>query len=245
MRARAGYIRSFNRFEIKYVLRQTAAYELIAGLEGYLEPDPHGGPRGYTVSSVYWDSPELDAFWEKLDGQKYRRKLRMRSYGEAPPEEVFVEIKQRIDRTVQKRRVRWPLERVRAVFGSGHVDSELEDAVEEPEAREALVLCRLQQLAPLIHVRYRRAAWTGVFEHDLRLTIDTRLRYDCQALDAGDRFDEGKSLLDPRLCVLEIKFNQVVPTWLVKAIESRGLETVRLSKYCSAVDRERFGGYHT
>lgn len=241
----ASYARRFNRFELKYVLPLTLARSFAASVQGYLEHDPHSGPDGYQVHSVYWDSADLRFFWEKLDGQKFRRKLRFRTYGERAPQAVFVEIKQRIDRTVQKRRVRWPLERVRALFGQGAIDPTLEAEVEEPEAAEALALCRQFDLRPTMAVRYRRRAWTGAFEADLRLTIDSFLRYDRLALDPGEPFQEGKALLDPRLAILEVKYTRLVPLWLVRALQERGLETTRISKYCAAVDRELFGGRYS
>ena len=119
-------VRSFNRFEFKYVVPHDEMRAFIDDLEGYTVSDRHStGDSGYTVYSLYWDSPGLDFFWEKIDGQKYRRKLRLRRYTDG--EYTFVEIKQRTDRTVQKRRMRLPTERVRALFRDGAIDFELEN----------------------------------------------------------------------------------------------------------------------
>ena len=250
-----GYVRSFNRFEFKYVLPESRARALIAGLEGYARPDAHSRARserasgGYPIHSVYWDSPQLTFFWEKIDGEKYRRKLRFRSYprpdGRAP-DELFVEIKQRIDRTVQKRRARLSLERARALFeagapGAGALESELRD----PVLAEALFLCRYHGLEPKMAVAYRREAYFGVYEQDLRITFDRRLQYDPHTLDLGRYFESGKYILPADQVVIEIKFNDTVPLWLTKLAQTHGLELVRMSKYCSAVDRAWFGGQLT
>ena len=242
--APAAYVRTFNRFEFKYILDHEAMHAFAGELAGYTRRDPNDPEgQGYTVYSVYWDSPELDFFWEKIDGQKYRRKLRFRRY--ATGSDGFVEIKQRIDRTVQKRRTRMPLEAIHALFGQGAIDSERESAVSDPVLSEALFLCRHHDLSPVNAVWYRRRALFGAHESDLRITFDTRLQYDPRALDVRERSERGKTLLEPNLAIMEIKFNHRVPLWLTKLVSRHELHLERYSKYCGAVDREVFGGRFT
>jgi len=53
------------------------------------------------VTSLYYDTADLRFYWEKIEGSRFRRKLRMRLYGE--PSEcgehtpVQIEIKQRVN----------------------------------------------------------------------------------------------------------------------------------------------------
>jgi len=106
-------IRRFNRFELKYMVTLKQAEIFKNALRAFLLPDEHGNGNGrYTLSSLYYDSPDFRCYWEKVDGIKFRRKLRIRCYvtdealtGDTP---VFVEIKQRLDRVTQKRRVILP-----------------------------------------------------------------------------------------------------------------------------------------
>ena len=237
-----GYVRSFNRFELKYVVTHDAMRAFERDLEGYTRRDAHDtDPRGYEVESVYWDSPELTFFWEKIDGQKFRRKLRSRRYG-AGSESGFVEIKQRTDRTVQKRRMRAPLAEVGRFFDGLEDGGEAAFAPEDPVLQEALFLRSYYNLHPIAAVRYRRKAYFGLFERDLRITFDTGLAFGTHAIDIAGEVDCDRSLLDPRLAILEIKFDERAPLWLVRLVESHGLELVRFSKYCAAVDLEYFEG---
>ncbi|MBM3991196.1 MAG: polyphosphate polymerase domain-containing protein [Planctomycetes bacterium] len=238
----SAYLRDFNRFEQKYLVRIDDARALSAELAGFAEFDPHSGPQGYSIHSQYWDSPELRFFWEKLDGQKFRRKLRLRRYAQG--DEAFVEIKQRIDRTVQKRRARRTVAELVALFERGSIDAELEREETDPVVREALVLCREHRLAPKIAVSYRRQAWFARFETDLRITLDTRLMFDEHALDLARPFERGSWILPPELAVLELKYNQRVPLWLVALAKKHRLELVRFSKYCAAIDLAFYGGRH-
>ena len=106
-------IRRFNRYELKYVLPAWKCDAIIADLSEMTTPDTHDGARGYRIVSLYYDSPGLDFFWAKTDGIKFRRKLRLRLYPDQSDIERttrgMVEIKQRINRTVQKRRLELPL----------------------------------------------------------------------------------------------------------------------------------------
>jgi len=72
-------IRKFNRFELKYLLTLQQAEEFKVALKAYLKPDEHGDGR-YALTSLYYDSPDLRCYWEKVDGVKFRRKLRIRRY---------------------------------------------------------------------------------------------------------------------------------------------------------------------
>jgi hypothetical protein len=55
---------------------------------------------------------DLRFYWEKIEGLRFRRKLRIRHYGDRSTIDdditVFVEIKQRVNRVTQKRRVALP-----------------------------------------------------------------------------------------------------------------------------------------
>src|SRR5690242_15029689 len=106
-------IRRFNRFELKYILPVSLCARLIDELKHHIAPDSHGGDAGYPLVSLYYDSPRLDCFWAKVEGIRFRRKVRLRIY---PGDDITrvttgsVEIKQRINKTVQKRRLELPLE---------------------------------------------------------------------------------------------------------------------------------------
>lgn len=236
---------TLNRYEIKYLVPSRDVPHLIARLGAYLVPDENGDPEwGYSVYSVYWDSPDFRFFWEKVEGLKDRRKLRFRRYGEDP--RIFVEIKQRTDRTLQKRRLVWSPERVLAVFGpvaEGFTGGLVEP--DDPVAAEVMVLCHRFALRPTVAVRYRRRALLGRYEPGLRVTFDSRIQYRAAGVDLVRPFDVGKYALDPRSTVMEVKFTGRVPLWLVRAVGRNSLQMVRMSKYCSAVDREYHEGQLT
>jgi len=72
-------VRKLNRFELKYLVRIQEAESFKQALKADLVPDDHGDSTGrYDISSLYYDSPDFRLYWEKVDGIKTRRKLRIR-----------------------------------------------------------------------------------------------------------------------------------------------------------------------
>lgn len=236
--------RNMNRFEVKYFVATASVPGLVEELEPYLSPDPHSPPdRGYRILSVYWDTPDLQFFWEKVEGVKYRRKLRFRRYEHSP--RVFVEVKQREDRTLHKRRLRWLPERVDEVFGDGTRPIRWEALDGDPVAVEVGLMIERLRLRPRMAVQYRRRAFFGAFDPELRVTFDSRIQYRLPPVGLDRMFDTGRSVLDPRVSVLEVKYDHRAPRWLTKVVCRHGLKIVRMSKYCSAVDLHYFGGQNT
>lgn len=240
---KAGAHQTMNRYEVKYLVATRLVPALFAEFAAYTRPDPHSPEWGYPIHSIYWDSADLRFFWEKIEGLSVRRKLRFRRYGDSP--DVFVEVKQREDRTLQKRRLRWPLERVVSAFGNRAGEVDWDQVRDDPVATEVALMIERHHLRPRIAIRYRRRALFGAFDPELRITVDGRIQYHASDFSLTRPFEEGRDVLDPRVSVLEIKFDNRAPLWLTKSICRHGLQIVRMSKYCTAIDRQFFGGENT
>lgn len=233
------YTATMNRFEVKYLVRTDAVPGLMAEMGDYTKRDPNAANgMGYGVFSIYWDSPDWTFFWEKVEGHKYRRKLRFRRY--VGSEKVWLEIKQREDRTLQKKRLIWPIEEINRVFDPDGEGADWSRDAEDPVATEALLMIHRLKLRPRVGVQYRRRALFGAFDPELRITFDSRVQYRTTDLDLAKPFTRGKYAMDPRVTILEIKYNHRAPVWLTKLVRRRELHIVRMSKYCAAVDREFF-----
>ena len=57
------------RIEKKYVVSLGAAAILRQRLAPFMEADPQAVGGAYRIRSLYFDTPEEDAFWEKFDGE--------------------------------------------------------------------------------------------------------------------------------------------------------------------------------
>ncbi len=231
-------IRSFNRFELKYLttLRQAEAFKHALG--AYLKPDEHGNDAGgYYLTSLYYDSPDYRCFWEKLDGIKVRRKLRLRYYESAGPlgadTPIFAEIKQRVDRVTQKRRAVLPYRAALQLCDEREIPEHApRDA---PVIEEIAGLLWQYNLRPASIVRYKRQAWVGLeYDLGLRVTFDTELSYRATSLALHEP-QPGLLLFPTDWAVVEIKVNERVPYWLTEMVAAHDLNLTRMSKYCQSI----------
>ncbi len=231
-------IRSFNRFELKYLITLQEAERFRHALRAYLLPDDNGETQGcYELSSLYYDSPDLRCYWEKVDGLKFRRKLRIRLYGDRVPDDdtiVYVEIKQRVDRVTQKRRVALPLCQALRFC----------DDREMPpfDPQDRLVIEEIQaflwhyNLHPTCLVRYNRQALIGsAYDIGLRVTFDTAMSYQTLPLDLRGRAC-GMAMFPGGWTIMEIKVNERIPYWLTELVAAHNLRMVRVSKYCRSIE---------
>lgn len=233
----ASRLHSFNRYEIKYLLDEFTVPELRAALTARLGTDPLSPQGGYPVTSLYYDTADLRFYWEKIEGLRFRRKVRMRLYG--PPAEcteetpVQVEIKQRVNRVTQKRRMELP-------YGS---------AKQWLDARETLPCNRSQKgfvdevttlignldLRPIVTTGYMREAFVGrEADLGLRVTIDHKVH----GRDRDFNFASGATnrfIIPPKLAVVEIKANERVPYWVTDLAARLDMSVIRISKYCQSV----------
>ena len=231
-------VRTFNRYELKYLVDEPVLARLRPELQARLDPDPHGDLGSYPVWSRYYDTYDLRCYWEKIDGIRFRRKLRLRHYG--PPHELsldtptWVEIKQRINRVTQKRRARLPYEQAIALCAGRAIDGCVPG--DEAVVEEVQRLVGDFDLRPSTAIGYTRDAFVGREEDaGLRVTFDVRVRARDRDLDLSVD-GENRFIIHPDLCVLEVKVNERVPYWLTELIARTNLQLVRISKYCQSVD---------
>lgn len=230
-------IRSRERFELKYLLSRERASALSAAAAPYMDEDAHGGGHPYAITSLYYDTPDLRCYWEKIDGLRYRRKLRIRHYeGQAallPETPVFVEVKQRVNRTVQKRRTRLSYAAALALCAGEDVEH---GPAQGPFVREVQAFVDTLRLEPAAITSYFRRALVGtVHDPGLRITFDTDIRYRSVDLDLSSRHP-GRHMVHPERVLLEIKANERIPRWLAAMVGEFSAQVIRISKYCQGIE---------
>lgn len=232
-------IRRFDRFELKYLVPSRVAEGFKQALRARLMPDDHGDSCGcYYISSLYYDSPDFRCYWEKVNGIRFRRKLRIRYYEASGPltegTPVFVEIKQRVNRVTQKRRVLLPY--CEALLLCNERQRPLHEPRDAAVVDEIIGLLWQYDLRPASIVRYARQALVGTeYDVGLRVTLDRDLSYRTGHLHLHEQ-QSGRQLFPPEWTVVEIKVNERIPYWLSEMIAVYNLNLVRFSKYCRSID---------
>jgi hypothetical protein len=234
-----------DRSEFKFLLLASQFDSLFSALAPFLKPDPHAGADGYyPVSSLYYDSPARDCYWDAWKGLPTRRKLRIRTYGTpgaTSSQTSFLEVKYKADGRGAKRRVQTSLTNALQIAdGAGTVDGFSGPDLQTVEEVHNLVKREFYQPACL--VRYSRHAYALSLGHGpasmpLRVTFDHDLRAGLEGLNQPlDRCPTPHGLLPEGQRIMEVKCSGEMPVLLSEQLGRCGLQTRRFSKYCSALD---------
>lgn len=222
-----------SRYELKYRLTLQEADRVARDLEAHCRPDEHGDDRGrYRVDSLYFDTHDARCYWEKIDGQKIRRKLRYRTYLREgfDPAPGFLEIKKKVSSCIVKTKKSMTQEAALDLAARGGSPSGV-DADLPPEFH---FFFAEYEVTPAFHVVYDRRALIAERDREVRITFDTGLAVDWPG--RGNRLPRYRVSCENE-AILELKFNHAIPLWLLAVVRERGLRLERISKYCLGYDR--------
>jgi SPX domain protein involved in polyphosphate accumulation len=226
------------RLEFKYLLSLREADRIIPALLRIMDWDQHAQDKqdqSYQVNSLYFDSPTLKNYYEKIAGIKKRKKFRVRYYQNKVDDQtlVFLECKRKQGLVIKKDRVAQPWSLVRA-FLAGQVK-----VGDFPQASQQLLMefqyeKRKYQMKPKTIVSYSRRALVGRGKNNLRVTFDSGL----SALKMPDlKLLSGSRKIMTRHLVLEIKCDNIIPARVHEIIQQYQLVHGPHSKYCYSIDR--------
>jgi len=97
------------RFEFKYILDPVTANRAKSFVRRMMWLDPYAKERLYTVTSVYFDTPQLTDYYDKSGGFLIRKKLRARIYEHSlnsETEHIWLDIKKKYDMAFIKEHIK-------------------------------------------------------------------------------------------------------------------------------------------
>lgn len=230
------------KYEFKYIVPVSKMEQLREEISAFVELDPYAAKmesRQYTVRSIYYDTSNFDYFWEKVDGYKIRKKIRIRGYNQKIGNDmVFMEIKRKMKEPIEKDRERVTFEVMkRLMAGEGSMAyGNIEDDHGVNGAGKFLYHVYRNNLKPVVLVAYEREPYYDRFMKEVRVTIDTNLRSVAYpGLD--DLYDEKKTkpALKDRF-IFEVKFKGHFPGWLRPIIGRLGMVRRSASKYVICIN---------
>lgn len=114
-------IEVFNRYENKYLFDHESYLKLYYELLEYMEPDAYNKQHEfYSITNLYYDTPQNSLIRSSLAKPKYKEKLRIRAYGIPEGDtRVYLEIKKKVLGLVNKRRTSLTLKEAYAFIESG------------------------------------------------------------------------------------------------------------------------------
>lgn len=232
------------RAELKYLVPIEILPDLRAQIAPFVYLDKHGRgyeEQGYTIRSIYLDTPKLTYYHEKQAHLQNRKKLRIRGYNRPKERDIiFLEIKRKFTNSIAKNRAPVLFENLPDLFRTGDIEQYVDPTHSFPGAREDAcrffyhVYCHNLRAANL--VVYEREAFMGKYDPTLRITFDRNLRGSVYPHLEHLYSEEGFRHAFPEHFVLEVKYTTHFPGWLRPVIGRYGLIQRAVSKYCIVLD---------
>ena len=214
------------RHELKYMLTPIQ-YALLQGrLKWVMQRDKHVLDSGeYFIRSVYFDSPDMLALREKLNGVNVRKKYRIRFYnGDA--KHCRLECKEKTGTRITKRSESLTQEQARCLlFGSVCDGGEAGELFQEMKFR-----IDSEGYAPVVTVDYVREPYVLPLS-DLRVTFDKEIARG--AVEGCLTHERYLSNIYGDNMVLEVKYNDYLPEHISCILSSVGLVQTAASKYAA------------
>lgn len=230
------------RAELKYYFPNDITSDIrefiqkFAKLDSYAE-EAHNG--SYTVRSIYLDTDDFNFYYEKKDGVKIRKKLRLRSYNHFSHDCIsFLEIKRRYNNRIVKERVSMPLDLAEFIHKECKTPDTMQDiSITNKSVIEKYIynISRLN-LRSTVLVSYEREAYFSNIDTHERVTIDKNVRsYIFPELCDLFREDDLKNVTNGN-SILELKFDGYMPKWMGRLVHEFRLRPESISKYCLGLE---------
>ncbi len=216
------------RSEWKYVCTDGQLELIRARLSGLLSPDSHAAPDGsYTVHSLYFDDYRDSCAAGNESGDGIRFKYRVRYYDDSA-ESLHLERKNKRYGLGEKKSCLLSAAEYAALLSGDGFGAFWE--TDKSLLREFGSLMMTREFRPKVIIDYQRTAFVEPTAH-IRITLDRNITaaYDCAAFLRGSYIQFP--IQDAHQNILEVKFDEFLPGWLRRMLESLNIRQTTFSKY--------------
>jgi len=237
---REAEVENFARYEFKYLLDRNKRDAIEADVAQFMRYDGYVSEdldNQYMVRSLYFDNPQSDNFYEKIDGVKDRRKYRLRTYADEfrPGLPIFLEEKGRHNERTYKHRIAVDFDELAMFLDPDRVFEVLERHRASPFIEGFVYKVVRKRLAPVVLVDYLRRPYTSHYDINFRVTFDGDLR----AKPASHIFPDGQRQwlsCNAGYTIMEVKFHRRIPAWFHRILQAQNLRRLSISKFCRGME---------
>lgn len=222
-------IMSRYRNEWKYECYEARALELGARLNALMSRDSYADSHGkYIIRSLYFDDYKNTSAVENVSGERERFKYRIRYYGN---DVGYLKLEKKIKKNSLCRKEACPISIEQCKqFISGDVSSLVYDEG-APLIREFAMDILRRGFMPKVIIEYEREAYVEPITN-VRITFDRNII----SSEEVDKFllpDEyiKRPFKDIGTCVLEVKFDDILPSYIRRVVEANCFTQQAHSKY--------------
>jgi len=216
------------RHELKYYMKKKYAYELTEMIKKFMKKDEFNGDNNeYYIRSLYFDTYSNIDYYNKIIGVSERKKIRLRLY-DLESSTVKLEVKNRYGPYMMKETVTISSEDARELI-SGSSNSLL--SYQSNTANSVYHYMHDTLYRPTLLVDYEREAYTYPFDN-IRVTIDKNVRVSTYDFNLFNNLTNMIPVLEADVFILEIKYDNMIPNFLLNLISSIPSIRLSISKYC-------------
>lgn len=225
-------IKSFQRYEKKFILNENQYNALIPILSKYMNPDKFCKfGQNYSIYNIYYDTDDNQIIRHSINKPYYKEKLRLRSYSipTSKDDKVFLELKKKINGIVNKRRATLTLNEAYKFLELGERPA-TSDYLNNQVLNEIEYHISNHDIHQTVYISYSRKAFFSKDDKDFRITFDSNIitRRDSLFLEAGSF---GDRLLTKNQYLMEVKILGAIPVWFTKILSDLEIYNTHFSKY--------------
>lgn len=216
------------RNEWKYTITNQQLSELKLRLSKVLELDSHTPENGrYYIHSLYFDDYIDSSVYTTVSGLSKRFKWRIRYYGN-DLSYLVLEKKEKLEGRCHKKSCKITVDEFNTI-----VNGDITDLVYDTDKKlikELACDMLLHNYRPKVIIDYERIAFVEEIT-DVRITFDMKISasYELDKFLDGDY--QNYYILPSGLNVLEVKFDDILPSYIRKIVESYNYINGSFSKY--------------
>ena len=214
------------RQEKKLLITKDELLKFDSRLSKVLHRDKHDFGTGYSIRSLYFDTPYDTDYNEKLDGVLLRRKIRLRCYG---PNQKFakLEMKQKEGDYQRKRSLTLKREDAEKLCMGDYSPLLFYN---DDFAVEIYSFMNMRCYRPKAIVEYNRRAFIAS-ENNIRITFDSDIIATESRFDIFSEDLVQNSVFDSYLAVMEVKYNGFLLSYIKEMLEQVDRRSLSVSKY--------------
>lgn len=213
------------RHELKFQVTLMELEKIKYRLEPVLTYDSHQAKEFYTVRSLYFDDMYDSCLFDNESGVGSRAKYRIRIYN-GSLDLIHLEKKYKERELTGKKREKLSLCECQALIREKEMNGQ------GALAKELSYKIQSKGMRPKCIVEYDRCAMVSEVGN-VRITFDRNIR-GCShpELFLDHSSDDFDNVMSPDMHVLEIKYDELLPRYILQAMDLNTLQQQAVSKYC-------------
>ena len=225
--------------ENKYLVSNIDKQRFLCAFKNLLVPDENGENGHYFVSSIYFDTDNFDFYQDKLEGEFFKLKIRIRRYSLDSKTWVSPKLELKIkhsENTIKYSRIitSEDVDRLSKASLSGYEVLKMFNF--DKKIPKEYLLGRV--FKPVTEIIYDRDAYTFPSVPDFRITFDYKICLE-NLLKRGCK----KTYLPEIKNIFELKTNLKIPDLFLEWLKNRNILQEHVSKYSISVEKIIRKGY--